>query len=396
MRFYHYLAFIVLVIALYPASLQHFLTSAPELEPSLKGHIAIVTGASRGIGKGIAIGLGEQGATVYITGRGGDSTGRGLNGKKGAGSLEATCDDVRAAGGVCMAVPCDSGDDAAVEALFKRVEKEQGRLDILVNNAFSAVSWLPGTMGKPFWEKGTEAWDKVNHVGLRSHYIASVHAARLMSKNTPRKAGADANPTKGKRGIIINVSSFGGMNYIFDVAYGIGKAAMDRMANDMAIELYTENVAMVSLWPGLVATENVQDGAISGAKSRRGLRPGTPEMNINELLPTPLAETPLFSGRAVASLARDRNVMDKTGRVLPTSSLASYYGFVDERGFRTPPFTSLKFIGGIVLGKLGLLELDINELSKPGSVSRRWYWRRMPNLEFPAWTSKLDVGAPNL
>lgn len=143
-----------------------------------------------------------------------------------------------------MPVQCDSGDDAALAELFDRIEREQGKLDVLVNNAFSAVSWLPTQTGLPFWEKGTEAWDIVNRVGLRSHYHASVHAASLMVKSKTK-------------GIIINVSSFGGLNYIFDAAYGIGKAAMDRMANDMSIELVTEGITMVSLWPGLVSTENV-------------------------------------------------------------------------------------------------------------------------------------------
>jgi len=113
-----------------------------------------------------------------------------------------------------------------LERLFDQVTREQGRLDVLVNNAFSAASFLPKVSGKPFWEKGIEAWDQVNGVGLRSHYVASLYAAQHMSK--------------AKRGLIVNVGSFGGMNYVFDVSYGIGKAAMDRMANDMAIELATE------------------------------------------------------------------------------------------------------------------------------------------------------------
>merc|ERR1719444_473939 len=119
-------------------------------------------------------------------------------------------------------------------------------------------------MGQAFWEKPLDAWDQVNGVGLRSHFIASALAARKMSL--------------AKRGLIVNVGSFGGLNYIFDVAYGIGKAAMDRMANDMAIELFTENITMVSLWPGLVKTENVEDGALdTKSEERRGRQPGQPE-----------------------------------------------------------------------------------------------------------------------
>merc|ERR1712039_263727 len=205
-----------------------------------------------------------------------------------------------------------------------------GRIDILVNNAFSAVSWMPKHIGKPFWEKGIDAWDQVNHVGLRSHYIASVYAAQRM--------------TKAKRGLIVNVGSFGGNNYIFDVSYGIGKAAMDRMANDMAVELGTDNVTMVCIWPGLVKTENVEDGVLSGLKERRGLQPGHPEVDFNAILPTPLAETPLFTGRAIAHFARDRNKVQHSGKVLLPPVTAAGYGFVDERGVRSPPFTSLKWI----------------------------------------------------
>jgi len=257
-----------------------------------------------------------------------------------------------------------------------------------VNNAFSAVSWLPKHMGKPFWDKGIDAWDQVNHVGLRSHYVASVYAAQHM--------------TKAKRGLIVNVGSMGGNNYIFDVSYGIGKAAMDRMANDMAVELATEDVTMVSLWPGIVKTENVEDGVLAGAKERRGLQPGTPEIDINILLPTPLSETPLFSGRAVAAFARDKLKMQQTGKVLLPSVLAAGYGFVDERGVRSPPALSLKWLFSLLLQPL-LKKLEIWEVASnlfhenpELSANAQLYWNILPALTIPGFLVKLGAGAPNL
>eukprot|EP00930_Biecheleria_cincta_P022892 TRINITY_DN16626_c0_g1_i1.p1 TRINITY_DN16626_c0_g1~~TRINITY_DN16626_c0_g1_i1.p1 ORF type:complete len:408 (+),score=74.37 TRINITY_DN16626_c0_g1_i1:47-1225(+) len=366
--------------------------SASRLDASLTGQVALVTGGSRGIGKGIAVGLGEAGATVYITGRtaskGGSNNG-GIHGTSQAGSLEETCQAVIRAGGQCVPVAADSADDRVLEEVFERIWKEQGRLDILVNNAFSAVSWLPSTMGQAFWEKGPDAWDKVNTVGLRSHYLASVFAARLMSK--------------AKQGLIVNVGSFGGMNYIFDVSYGIGKAAMDRMANDMAIELATENVTMVSVWPGLVKTENVADGALKGMKERRGYAPGSGGLDMEQLLPSPLAETPLFTGRAIAAFARDPKKMDFTGKVIVPSVMAWGYGILDERGLRSPPFTSLKFLLSValqpLLRKCGIWEVPGSIFSpEPVAISNlvNFYWNLLPDLSFPGLLLKMGTGAPNL
>lgn len=293
------------------------------------------------------------------------------------------------AGGQCVAVAADSGDDKQLEAVFQRISQEQGRLDIVVNNAFSAVSWLPSTMGQAFWEKGPDAWDKVNAVGLRSHYLASVFAARLMSK--------------AKQGLIVNVGSFGGMNYIFDVSYGVGKAAMDRMANDMAIELATENVTMVSVWPGLVKTENVADGALKGMKERRGAAPGAGGFDMEPFLESPLAETPLFTGRAIAAFARDPNKMDFTGKVLVPSVMAWGYGILDERGVRSPPFTSLKFLLSAalqpLLSRCGLWEVPAAIFAKepvPISDLAKFYWNQLPDLSFPGLLLRMGTGSPNL
>jgi len=385
------LTVVLLAAAVYALCRPRF--SSAGLLPSLAGQVAVVTGASRGIGKGLAVGLGEAGATVYVTARTaskGSLNSAGIGGRPQAGSIEETCELVVKSGGRCVPVAVDSGNDTQLEMLFDRVMQEQGRLDVLVNNAFSAVSALPATMGRPFWEKGPEMWDVVNHVGLRSHYVASVLAAQRMSK--------------AKSGLIVNIGSFGGLNYIFDVAYGIGKAAMDRMANDMAIELATENITMISLWPGLVKTENVQDGALDSVamKERRGQQPGTPAMNMSEMLMSPLAETPLFSGRAVAAFARDPRKMDYTGKVLAPSMMAYDYDIVDERGVRSPPFPSVKFLLATALkpwlDSQGLWEVPGGAFRpEPGlSEKAQLLWRTLPDLTIPGFLLKLGSGAPNL
>lgn len=365
--------------------------STKHLVHSLEGQVAVVTGASRGIGKGIAIGLGEAGATVYVTGRTlsrGAVNSAGINGKSAAGSLEETCDMVIEAGGKCVPVAADNGKDEDLQGLFERVIKEQGRLDILVNNAFAAVSHLPKTMGKPFWEKGVETWDIVNNVGLRSHYVASMFATQHMSKL--------------KRGLIINVGSFGGMDYTFDVAYGIGKAAMDRMANDMAVELFTENITMVSIWPGLVKTENIEEGALdtSAMTERRGAQPGAPKLDISALTPTPLAETPLFNGRAVAAFAKDARKMDYTGKVIIPSAMAYGYEITDERGVRTPPFFSLKFMLAAVARPLlearGLWTVPGECYTKTPALSdgAKFFWHQLPDFTIPGKLMRF-AGQPN-
>ena len=204
------------------------------MAPSLSGKISLVTGGSRGIGRGIALQLGEAGATVYITGR-------------KAADLEKTCDEVKARGARdVIPVVMDHAKDDEVEALFERIKKEQGgRLDLCVNNAYAGVNAITESRGKKFYDTPAAGiWDIINGVGLRNHYLCTVYASRMMVKR--------------KSGLIVNVSSPGGLRYLFNIAYGVGKAALDRMAADCAVELKSDGVAMVSLWPGPVATEIVQ------------------------------------------------------------------------------------------------------------------------------------------
>ncbi|MBD0337491.1 MAG: SDR family NAD(P)-dependent oxidoreductase [Cyanobacteria bacterium Co-bin13] len=284
----------------------------------LEGKIALVTGATRGLGKGIAIGLGEAGATVYITGRTLTPT------DSVEGSLEATRSAVEQAGGVCIPVQVDHGDDEQVRSLFERIQAEQlGRLDLLVNNAYAGVSALKAAYGKPFWESEPSFWDASNNVGLRSHYVASVYAARLM---VPRQ-----------QGLICTLSSWGGLSYIFGVPYGAGKAACDRMAADMAVELKQHGVASLSLWPGIVGTELMTQfaaemDAVAGDPQAASIQAG-----YNW-------ETPLLTGRVIAALANDSNLLRRTGQVQIVAELAREFGIVDENGNRPASLRSLRFV----------------------------------------------------
>jgi NAD(P)-dependent dehydrogenase (short-subunit alcohol dehydrogenase family) len=261
---------------------------------SLDGQVAIVTGASRGIGKGCALELGSAGATVYVTGRTVEEGTAPL-----PGTVLATAEEVTALGGRGVAVQCDHRDDAQVEALFDRVREEAGRLDVLVNNAFLIPKEL--TSGLPFWEVPISNWDDMIDVGTRSAYVASRFAAQIM--------------TLQKRGLIANVSSSGAAEYAWHVAYGVGKAALDRITADTAHELEKHGVTVVSLWPGLVMTERIQ--------------------RVGEAMPdldTAGAESQRFTGRAIAALAADPRVLAKTGRVWLSRELADEYGFTDVDG----------------------------------------------------------------
>ena len=270
-------------------------TTAPVAQDqALAGRVAIVTGASRGIGRGCAVGLGARGATVYCTARS-----RSDASPPEAGTVEAVAAEVDSVGGRGVAVACDHRDDDAVEALFERVREEQGRLDILVNNAFIIPKEL--TSGKPFWQVPLSNWDDMFDVGTRSAYAASRLAAPMMVEQGS--------------GLIANISSSGAAEYAWHVAYGVGKAALDRLTSDAAHELKRHGVAVVSLWPGLVLTERNEANAAH-----------VPGLDFSR------AESLYFTGRAVAALATDEKILDRTGRALVSRALADEFGFTDVGG----------------------------------------------------------------
>lgn len=307
----------------------------------LKGKVVLVTGATRGLGKGIAIGLGEAGATVYITGRSWDKST--TTEENIAGTLLETSQAVEAAGGICIAVQVDHTDDEQVRLLFERIQAEQGQLDLLVNNVFAGVQALRDAYGKPFWDHEPSLWDAVNNVGLRSHYVTSVYAARLMSDRS--------------QGLICTISSWGGMSYIFGAAYGAGKSACDRLAADMAVELKPANITSVAIWPGIVGTEHISrfaeemDQEASQATFGDGYN----------------WETPLLTGRAIAALAGEADIMKHTGKVKIVAELAEQYKLVDHNGYCPVSLRSLRF----------LLPFSVPFLRK--------YVGLIPNIKVPWW-----------
>jgi dehydrogenase/reductase SDR family member 1 len=254
-----------------------------------KARVALVTGASRGVGKGIANELAAAGATVYITGR--------------------AAHDMRYIDGKGVAIQCDHRDDAQVEALFRRINEERGRLDILVNNVWGGYENMVEagefTWARPFWQQPMWRWDAMFNAGVRASYFAARLAAPMMIAR--------------RTGLIVNISFWAAQKYVGNVAYGVAKAATDKMTSDMAHELRTHGVTVVSLYPGLVRTEKVLQAAA--------------------WLDLSNSESPEFIGRAVAVLADDADNLQMTGKVLVAASLAERYGFADVDGKRPRPLT---------------------------------------------------------
>ncbi|VXC10452.1 SDR family NAD(P)-dependent oxidoreductase [Pseudomonas sp. 8AS] len=272
--------------------------------------IALITGASRGVGKGIAIALGAAGMTVYLSGRSAERSNSRLRGQILPGSLAETAEAVTRAGGQGIAVPCDHGDDEQVRALFARIEAEQGRLDLLVNNAAFIHENLidPG----PFWEKSLQMVDILD-IGLRSAYVASYHAAPLLLRNG--------------RGLIAFVSSYGAGCYMHGPAYGAQKAGVDKFAADMAVDLEGSSVSTASLWLGPQRTERT---AIAGAE-----RADQYEAFLAN------AETPEFNGRVIHALLNDPERMSLSGQTLITAELALRYGISEAEGRQPPSYREM-------------------------------------------------------
>jgi NAD(P)-dependent dehydrogenase (short-subunit alcohol dehydrogenase family) len=266
---------------------------------TLSSTVAVVTGASRGIGKGVALALAAQGATVYVTGRTVRPGSHALPGSVGETAAECT-----RRGGTGIAVQVDHANDAQVAALFEQVRREQGRLDILINNAFS----LPEDLTEPraFWEKPLSNWEMVD-VGVRSNFVAAWHAAKVM---VPQGSG-----------LIVAISGHVGVTYTYGVLFGMCKSAVDRMARDMAIELKPHNVTSISLWQGLTLTE----------RATRNLAQN-PAMQAQIVTNPAIGCSPEFPGRVIAALATDPQLMKRSGGTFITAELAQDYGVTDVDG----------------------------------------------------------------
>lgn len=253
----------------------------------LSGQVALVTGASQGVGRGVALGLANAGATVFATGR----------------SVKQS--DLRTG---IRTITCDHTDDQAVAEVFRQMEESAGRLDILVNVAWGGYERMVEdgqfTFVAPFWQQPTWRWDAMVTAGVRAAFVASQHAARLM--------------VQARRGLIVNISFWAAQKYIANTLYGVAKAATDKMTSDMAHELKSHGVTAVSLYPGLVRTEAVLAAKVFDLSN---------------------SESPEFIGRAVAALAADPNVSRRSGAILVAAAVAEEYGFTDIDGRRPRALT---------------------------------------------------------
>jgi NAD(P)-dependent dehydrogenase (short-subunit alcohol dehydrogenase family) len=263
--------------------------------------VAIVTGASRGAGKGIAIALGSHGCTVYVTGRSQKTGDSPL-----PGTIFATAEAVTAAGGQGIAVCVDHSDDSQIQALFEQVKREQGHLDILVNNAF-AVHDEMSTPGN-FWQKPLELVD-MWQVGLRGSYVAAYYAAPIFAEQ--------------RHGLMINTSAPGARHYVFGPAYGVHKAGLDKLVADMAVDFRDYNVACVSIWMGALMTERME-----------ALIDSDPDKF--KYLSADNMETPEFTGHVIWGLYNDPELMSLSGKAILGAEQAKLYGITDKGG-RVPP-----------------------------------------------------------
>jgi NAD(P)-dependent dehydrogenase (short-subunit alcohol dehydrogenase family) len=278
----------------------------------LNDSIALVTGASRGAGRAIAVELGTAGATVYVTGRsvrGGPTT------DNVPGTVDDTAQAVSDRGGRGIAVRCDHTVDADVESLFDRIRSDHGRLDILVNNVWGGYEnpdCRPLPM-VPFWEQSLHQWDRMFDAGVRAHLTASRLAVPLMLAQ--------------RRGLIVSTTAnLEPLGYLRNVFYDLSKNAVHRLVWAMAQELRDDHIASLAVAPGFMRTERIVE-AFRRAGAEAALDgPGGPK------------ETPTYLGRAVLALAEDARAIEKTGQVLEVGALAREYGFTDVDGSQPAPF----------------------------------------------------------
>ncbi len=287
-------------------------------ERALEGAVAVVTGASRGAGRGIALELGAAGATVYVTGRSvrgepGSGYERFLEHhrmEQAPGTIEETAEEVSRLGGRGIPVRCDHTNEAEVAALFERVERESSKLDLLVNNAWGGHQ---NPIGRgPFWEEPLGHWEGMFQSGLRNHLVASYCAAPLLVRQ--------------RHGLVVTITFWDRDRYIDNLFYDLAKAGMTRLAFGMAQDFRPHQVASIALSPGWMRTELVLGVS------------GTDEEHWKESPELQGTESPRYVGRAVVALATDPKVMEKSGRVFRTGDLAKEYGFTDIDGRWIPPF----------------------------------------------------------
>jgi dehydrogenase/reductase SDR family member 1 len=261
------------------------------VQPRLDGTVALVTGATRGVGRGVADALSGAGARVYVTGR------------------TVTADDERRGKGLLRPVRCDHSDDADTARVFERISADGQPLDILVNSAWGGYERMIDegqyTWPLPFWQQPPWRWDAMFDGGVRAAFVCSGFAARSMRER--------------RHGLIVNLSYWAAQKYLGNAIYGAAKCATDRLTRDMAHELAASNVTVVSLYPGLVRTEKVMESAA--------------------FLDLTNSESPQFAGRAIAHLYVDPHRQRRSGSVVVAAELAAQLGFVDIDGRLPRPLT---------------------------------------------------------
>jgi NAD(P)-dependent dehydrogenase (short-subunit alcohol dehydrogenase family) len=284
---------------------------------SLRGRVALVTGASRGAGRAIAAVLGERGATVYVTGRSvrGQPTTDNL-----PGTIEESAEEVTRRGGQGIAARCDHANDLEVESLFRRIRGEQSRLDILVNNAWGGYEG-DRLMPAYFWEAPLRLWDGMFERGLKAHLLATYFAIPLMIESA-----SSAARTRGSRppGLIVSTVAWDHDKYIGNF-YDVAKHSIVRMLWGLSLELRQHRIATIALAPGFMRTERVMSHANGEADWKK-----IPWLKKSE--------SPEYAGRAVAALAGDARLMRRSGKAFHVGELAREYGFSDTDGRRVPPF----------------------------------------------------------
>lgn len=280
-------------------------TSAQK-DNSLSGKVALVTGASRGAGRAIAVELGKKGATVYVTGR--STAGRPTEGRPG--TIDDTAEQVSQAGGHGIALLCDHTDDRAVESMIQVIRQQQGKLDILVNNVWGGNEL--NIVGAPFWELPLKHWDNMFTAGVRAQMVTHYFAIPLMRQN--------------KSGVIFHTSFWDDDKFIGHFYYDLSKNALNRMAIGLSRELRADNIAVIAVSPGFMRTELVLQQF------------GTDESRWHEVEQLQHSESPHYVGRAITHLALDEDVMKKSGQIWRVGDLAKEYNFTDVDGRYIPPF----------------------------------------------------------